>query len=77
MGRKIREITVIIIIMLAVSVTGTVKESKSLAKDIADKDGGKSQTGGRINTEKNAMKTDKRNSIRPEKRMRTIRNGVN
>lgn len=53
MGRKIREITVIIIIMLAVSVTATVRESKSLAKDIADKAGGKLQTGGRISMENN------------------------
>ena len=37
MGRKIREITIVIIILLAVSAAGTVQESKSLAKDTVSK----------------------------------------
>ena len=51
MGRKIKEITIIIIIIFAVSAAGSAQESKSLAKDMAEKAGGISVTGDKAGTE--------------------------
>lgn len=51
MGRKIREITIVIIILLAVSAAGTVQESKSLAKDTVSKAEEISVEGDKVTTE--------------------------
>lgn len=63
MGRKIKEITIIIIIIFAVSATGSAQESKSLAKDMAEKAGGISVTGDKAGTENDG---DAEGGVEPE-----------